>query len=131
MQNLAVVAERIQQTIPEWTEGTDYDLLIPLEGTLMAVPDTDEFPVSAGDAILLHGPVKIKSADSSCRAIRIGFSRETVFHSCLPVLEGCPLLLDFFSDQTSDSSMTYLHFEGLSPAMRELAAQMAEEYSLR
>ena len=77
--------------------GEDYALLLVSEGEIRPAAPRQAGPARAGDALLLQAGVEHAcSASPDAQALEIRFSRAAFFQTCLPVIEGCPLLAGFF-----------------------------------
>ncbi len=59
---------------------------------------------------------------------QISFSKEAFYQACLPVIEGCPLLYNFFIHDDEHDNIPFLHFSDIHPNMLLAVSQMKHEY---
>lgn len=107
----------------------DYALLLVAKGEIRFAAPRQAGPARAGDALLLQAGVKHAcSASPDAQALEIRFSRAAFFQTCLPVIEGCPLLAGFFVHEKQRGDLAFLHFLNAPEETRTLAARMLSEY---
>lgn len=105
-----------------------YALIFVLREDIRVQTPQGQVWARSNDAVLLQPERSYElSAPNGARVVTLLFSRKTFYQSCLPVIEGCPLLAEFFIHE-QQSGMSYLHFETLTGAMLDSVRQMGEEY---